>query len=1085
MNNSFLALGLLLLGLKGIASSEYNSLIYSPDQLEKSPLATSTPLQGQPKEKQKMSSKTEEVREDIIHSSHDKSKYRHLTLPNGLQALLVSDATLDKSSAALNVNIGNFYDPEDLPGLAHFLEHLLFLGTSKYPGENEYSQFLSKHGGHSNAYTANENTNYFFEVASPHFRNALDRFAQFFIAPTFNPSGTQRELLAVDSENKKNLRNDGWRAQQLQKHLSNPKHPFHHFGTGNKETLGSIPESKGTITRDRLISFYNEHYSATIMKLVVYGKEDLDHLQRMVVEMFSPIPKREVILQPWLKEPGTGDPTGVKPLLPEHLGKFIKMKTIKDQRALRISWQLHDLTDQLSIKPGHFVASLLGHEGEGSLLSYLKTKGWATSLETWSDSNSKGFSFFQISLELSKTGKDAIPEILQTIFQYLGMLRREGPKKWFFDELKALEEVHFRFREKGNGMTFCERTANQMHHYPPQSILKGPFVVAEWNYDAIMNVIKALCSSRQMRIFYQTQDPFSLSRRALFSADKIENPEIQIEPWYETEYAVEDISPLFLDRLDDWAHLQAGNKAFHYPKPNPFIPDDAEALQSKLGAALIPRIEPKLIDPPTCKDVSIPFLKDCNARYRLWHKQDDIFESPKVCLSLQILSKTLHNSARNSLLTKVFLLLLKDHLTETLYEASLAGLTLRISSSINGLVLHFCGYDQKFNPFVKRVLGEILAFKAEEQRFHLIRDRVKRDLENRIHNMPYIIATRYAQGSMSREYWWFWERMEHIPSMTKEEIDLFMKESVIAPDSSVEALCHGNMREDEAMAIFDDVKRILSPLFTSAAPFPRQELADSRIIKLKDGDDLIFSPKPLPNLNSAIDMHLQIGSTGDLRIRCLTRVFGQIFKEPFFDALRTKEQLGYVVHHDMTQSGTSIGLRFLIQSESDPSFLDDRIERFLQEDNLIPLLEGMSESNFKRHISSVAEKLTSKKRSMIEETSSYWSQIYNGQLDFERDWVDAMYLESGKIGRSDIISFIRERVLATSPKRRKLSVHLWSENKAERRNEFYGSIGDKRKNFEDPKQLVRSVPDSYDNIYDLNILGRDVAGLATIPPLTN
>ena len=43
-------------------------------------------------------------------------------------------------------------------GIAHFLEHMLFMGTEKYPDENEYSKFLAAHGGSSNAYTAAEDT---------------------------------------------------------------------------------------------------------------------------------------------------------------------------------------------------------------------------------------------------------------------------------------------------------------------------------------------------------------------------------------------------------------------------------------------------------------------------------------------------------------------------------------------------------------------------------------------------------------------------------------------------------------------------------------------------------------------------------------------------------------------------------------------------------------------------------------------------------------------------------------------------------------------------------------------------------------
>ena len=76
-----------------------------------------------------------------------------------IQVLLVSDETTDKSAAALDVHIGHMSDPVNLPGLAHFCEHMLFLGTEKFPDENEYSKFLSQHGGSFNAFTSSDHTN--------------------------------------------------------------------------------------------------------------------------------------------------------------------------------------------------------------------------------------------------------------------------------------------------------------------------------------------------------------------------------------------------------------------------------------------------------------------------------------------------------------------------------------------------------------------------------------------------------------------------------------------------------------------------------------------------------------------------------------------------------------------------------------------------------------------------------------------------------------------------------------------------------------------------------------------------------------
>lgn len=61
--------------------------------------------------------------------------------------LLISDCETDKSSAALDVHVGHLADPWELPGLAHFCEHMLFLGTTKYPEENEYNKFLQVSAG--------------------------------------------------------------------------------------------------------------------------------------------------------------------------------------------------------------------------------------------------------------------------------------------------------------------------------------------------------------------------------------------------------------------------------------------------------------------------------------------------------------------------------------------------------------------------------------------------------------------------------------------------------------------------------------------------------------------------------------------------------------------------------------------------------------------------------------------------------------------------------------------------------------------------------------------------------------------------
>ena len=178
-------------------------------------------------------------------AGQDDRDYRCLQLSNGLKVVLVSDPTTDKAAAALDVHVGYMCDPDDVPGLAHFCEHMLFMGSEEYPDENEYDRFLSQHGGACNAYTASEHTNFYFDVAPKYLEGALDRFAQFFLSPLFTDSATDREMKAVDSEHSKNIASDVWRKMQLEKSLSTPGHAYGKFGTGNLDTLEKNAKDKG------------------------------------------------------------------------------------------------------------------------------------------------------------------------------------------------------------------------------------------------------------------------------------------------------------------------------------------------------------------------------------------------------------------------------------------------------------------------------------------------------------------------------------------------------------------------------------------------------------------------------------------------------------------------------------------------------------------------------------------------------------------------------------------------------------------------------------------------------------------------
>jgi insulysin len=248
--------------------------------------------------------------------------------------------------------------------------------------ENAYSQYLSSHSGASNAYTGATSTNYYFDVAAKKAEDAspdeasplygaLDRFAQFFIDPLFLSSTLDRELRAVDSENKKNLQSDQWRLHQLEKSLSNSKHPYCHFSTGNLEILKTQPEARGIDVRQKFMDFHEKHYSANRMKLVILGREPLDVLEGWAADLFAGVRNKSLQQNRWEDE---------VPFGPDDLLTQCFAKPVMDSRQLDLSFPFIDEELLFESQPSRYISHLIGHEGPGSIMSYIKSKGWANGL---------------------------------------------------------------------------------------------------------------------------------------------------------------------------------------------------------------------------------------------------------------------------------------------------------------------------------------------------------------------------------------------------------------------------------------------------------------------------------------------------------------------------------------------------------------------------------------------------------------------------------------------------------------------------------------------------------------------------------
>ncbi|XP_047206876.1 insulin-degrading enzyme isoform X1 [Girardinichthys multiradiatus] len=907
----------------------------------------------------------------IIRSPEDKRDYRGLEFTNGLKAMLISDPTTDKSSAALDVHIGSLSDPENISGLAHFCEHMLFLGTEKYPKENEYSQFLSEHAGSSNAFTSGEHTNYYFDVSHEHLEGALDRFAQFFLCPLFDESCKDREVNAVDSEHEKNLMNDAWRLFQLEKATGNPDHPFSKFGTGNKLTLETRPSKEGIDIRQELLKFHSTYYSANLMGLCVLGRESLDELTSMVEKLFGEVENKNVPVPEFPEHP----------FQEEHLKQFYKVVPIKDIRNLYVTFPIPDLQKYYKSNPGHYLGHLIGHEGPGSLLSELKSKGWVNTLVGGQKEGAKGFMFFIINVDLTEEGLLHVEDIIFHMFQYIQKLRTEGPQEWVFEECKDLSKVAFRFKDKERPRGYTSKVAGLLHYYPLEEVLAAEYLLEDFRPDLIEMVLDKL---RPENV------------RVAVVSKSFEGQTDQTEEWYGTQYKQEAISE---DSIKNWANADLNGK-FKLPMKNEFIPTNFE-------------IYPLEKDTP-----SVPALIKDTAMSKVWFKQDDKFFLPKACLNFEFFSPFAYVDPLHCNMAYLYLELLKDSLNEYAYAAELAGLNYDLQNTVYGMYLSVKGYNDKQHILLKKIIEKMATFEIDEKRFDIIKEAYTRSLNNFRAEQPHQHAMYYLRLLMTEVAWTKDELREALDDVTLPRLKAFIPQ--LLSRLHIEALLHGNITKESALGMMQMVEDTLIE-HAHTKPLLPSQLIRYREVQVPDGGWYVYQQRNEVHNNCGIEIYYQtdMQTTND---NMLLELFCQIISEPCFNTLRTKEQLGYIVFSGPRRANGVQGLRFIIQSEKAPHYLESRVEAFLC--IMEKALEDMNEEAFQKHIQALAIRRLDKPKKLSAECAKYWGEIISQQYNFDRDNIEVAHLKT--LTKENIMHFYRDRLTVEAPKRHKMSVHVLS-----------------------------------------------------------
>jgi insulysin len=858
----------------------------------------------------------------INKSSNDYRDYEYFKLNNELKVIVVTDKLSKLCGALLNINVGSIHDTS--PGMAHFLEHMVFMGSEKYPDENNFMDSVSKNGGITNAMTADTDTTYYFGIGSNKYLSVLDMFSWFFIKPLLRKDGIEREVNAVDSEAKKNLLDDMWIFQEMIKTTMNQNHPINHFTCGNKDTL------KGEDLRERVKDFFNKYYSSNIMHLILFVNNDIDKivLMNQIKDTFGKIDNKNVQLN---KKYGDI-------LNPNN---FIKYIPNKDIDSLSICFEVPTLTDNILYSPYHILEWILSSKAKNSLFKIYESNGFIIE-SVFGDMfyyDDKILYFYKIILTENANTDKNIYKIIEIFFDYIKSISRSDKLKIIYDTILIRDRRDFNIPKHENVID----TMMNFHHLLTKNI--NPINLLDYDlhrptFEIIEPFIKKMFEN--IKIYNSC---------IIHSSHKFKLTNPQEHDIFKTKYLIKPIQS-----------IKFNNNIYDIIDKNIYITDDVNIIQ---GKDYFPLSNPEII----------------NNKYIFSYNFNSSFKTPYVYIYVSLEIPNLLNSPDIYAQTMLFLDSIYSANSDIISELEDAEFSINISLSSNILYISIKGDNNKILEIID--IFKSIYSSSDNKSFDSTKNKLYKIYNSFEKEQPFKKIGNLISKSILNTFYTPYDLLPHLNKTFEQCKDTYIKNSKTGQTTIIVS---GNIDKDTSIQIADKLYSYLNieNELTNDLKSNLKEIKYPYIQKYKN--------KNKKEKNNLFTLIYKItndkkGTENWYNNVAFVILLNAITSNQYFNALRTKEQLGYIVNTKIIYIGRNnykiCGLRFLVQSPSkDNEFLFKRTQNFIK-DELYIYIKNLTKEDLEEYktgeISGLLEKFNN-----LEELNFYICvQIFDRGLIFD------------------------------------------------------------------------------------------------------
>lgn len=324
------------------------------------------------------------------------------TLPRGLHIRLLSLQPSTRAAALVRVHAGSHDAPAEYPGLAHFLEHLLFLGSRDFPVQDSLMAFVQGCGGQLNASTRERHTDFFFQVPADQFEEALLRLLDMLANPLLDVADQLREREVLHAEFMARGQDAGTLCDAALGLAFDTSHPFSGFHAGNRETLPVEEEQ----FQQALRSYHRRFYRCGQIEWLLAGPQGETELRRLATRADACLPE------------AADAPTRMAPALHCRRDAWLRLQLDQVQPQLHLAFTYEELSDDC-VPALDYLGTWIESEAPGGLLQRLRHQGLCESLRLRVPYGYAGQGLVVIEASLTHGGLADRGEVVSAILDWL------------------------------------------------------------------------------------------------------------------------------------------------------------------------------------------------------------------------------------------------------------------------------------------------------------------------------------------------------------------------------------------------------------------------------------------------------------------------------------------------------------------------------------------------------------------------------------------------------------------------------------------------------------------------------------------